>query len=120
MPVVDRIKCAGVDGNARVETHIELLPSRFNQTINVTLIVVAVRTGPQSAAAHNTLGTVLYRLGRASEAKASFTRALQVDATAWYALANLCHVNMNAGDTKTAIDQCHKSAALRKHAGSTK
>ena len=80
----------------------------------------AVFMAPQSAAAHNTLGTVLYRLGRASEAKASFTRALQVDATAWYALANLCHVNMNAGDTKTAIDQCHKSAALRKHAGSTK
>jgi Flp pilus assembly protein TadD len=80
----------------------------------------AVFMAPESAAAHNTLGTVLYRLGRVNEAKASFTRALEVDATAWYALANLCHVNMNAGDTKTAIGQCHKAAALRKHAGSTK
>jgi tetratricopeptide (TPR) repeat protein len=80
----------------------------------------AVFMAPQSAAVHNTLGTVLYRLGRVDEAKASFNRALQVDATAWYALANLCHVTMNAGDTKTAINQCHKAAALRKHAGSTK
>lgn len=80
----------------------------------------AVFMAPQSAAVHNTLGTVLYRLGRVSEAKASFTRAVQADATAWYALANLCHVNMKAGDTRTAIDQCHKAAALRKRAGSTK
>ena len=80
----------------------------------------AVFMAPQAAAVHNTLGTVLYRLGRVNEAKASFTRALQVDATAWYALANLCHVNMNAGDTKTAIGQCHDAAALKKHAGSTK
>ena len=80
----------------------------------------AVFMAPQSAAVHNTLGTVLYRLGQVGNAKASFTRALQVDATAWYALANLCHVNMNAGHTLTAIDQCHKAAALRKRAGSTK
>ena len=80
----------------------------------------AVFMAPQSAAAHNTLGTVLYRLGRRNEAKASFTRALQVDVTAWYAMANLCHVNMNAGDTKTAIDQCHKAAALKKLAGLAK
>ena len=69
---------------------------------------------PRSAAAHNTLGTVLYRLGRRGDARASFTRALQLDATAWYALANLCHVNMAAGDTLAAIDQCRKAAALRK------
>jgi len=80
----------------------------------------AVFMAPQSAAAHNTLGTVLYRLGRVNDARASFTRALQVDATAWYALANLCHVNMNAGDTKTAIGQCHDAAALKKRAGSSK
>jgi len=35
-------------------------------------------------------------------------------------MANLCHLNMNAGDTKTAIDQCHKAAALKKLAGWTK
>jgi Flp pilus assembly protein TadD len=75
---------------------------------------------PQSAAAQNTLGTVLYRLGRVSDAKASFTRALELDAAAWYAMANLCHVSMNAGDTKTAISQCHKAAALKKRAGSAK
>jgi tetratricopeptide (TPR) repeat protein len=80
----------------------------------------AAYMAPQSAAAHNTLGTVLYRLGRVSDAKASFTRALQADPTAWYAMANLCHVNMNAGDTKTAINQCHMASALRKRAGATK
>ena len=80
----------------------------------------AVFLAPHSAAAHNTLGTVLYRLGRVNEARVSFTRALELDAAAWYAMANLCHVSMNAGDTKTAIGQCHKAAALKKRAGSAK
>lgn len=80
----------------------------------------AVFLAPHSAAAHNTLGTLLYRLGRVNEARVSFSRALELDAAAWYALANLCHVSMNAGDTKTAIGQCHKAAALKKRAGSAK
>jgi Flp pilus assembly protein TadD len=76
----------------------------------------AVYLEPRSPVAHNTLGTLLYRLGNRAEARASFSRALDLDATAWYALANLCHADMAAGKTLAAIDQCRKAAALRKTA----
>ena len=76
----------------------------------------AVYLDPRSPVAHNTLGTLLYRLGRPVDARASFTRALELDRTAWYALANLCHVDMAAGDTRAAIDECQRATALRKHA----
>ena len=76
----------------------------------------AVFLAPQSAVAHNTLGTVLYRLGRAADARDSFSHALELDATAWYALANLCHLNMTSGNTRAAIAQCRKAAALRRTA----
>ena len=73
----------------------------------------AVYLAPRSPVAHNTLGTVLYRLGRRSDARASFTRALELDPKAWYALANLCHLNMAAGDTRAAIGQCHRPRRSR-------
>jgi Flp pilus assembly protein TadD len=74
---------------------------------------------PNSPVAHNTLGTVLYRLRRTADARASFTRALELDPKAWYALANLCHLSMAAGDTRTAIGQCQRAEVLRKAARST-
>ena len=76
----------------------------------------SVYLAPRSAVAHNTLGTLLYRLRRTADARASFTRALELDPKAWYALANLCHLNMAAGDTTTAIKQCRQAAALKKAA----
>ena len=74
---------------------------------------------PKSPVAHNTLGTVLYRLGKRDDARASFSRALELDANAWYALANLCHADLAAGQTLAAIDKCRKAAALRKKADVT-
>ena len=74
----------------------------------------AVYLAPDSAVAHNTLGTVLYRLGQIKDAEASFTQALAADPKAWYAMANLCHVSMNTGRTRAAIAQCRRAAALRK------
>lgn len=79
----------------------------------------SVYFAPLSPVAHNTLGTVLYRLRRTADARASFTRALELDPKAWYALANLCHLNMAAGDTRAAISQCRQAAVLRKAASST-
>jgi len=76
----------------------------------------AVYLEPRSAGAHNTLGTLLYRLGRPADARVNFARALELDATAWYALANICHVDMAAGATRAAIDECRAAAALRKTA----
>ena len=80
----------------------------------------AVFLAPQSATVHNTLGTVLYRLGQTADAADSFTQALAADPDAWYAMANLCHINMNSGRTRLAIAQCRKAAALRKAARASK
>lgn len=76
----------------------------------------AVYLDPRSPIAHNTLGTLLYRLGRPTDARASFARAVELDANAWYALANLCHVDMAAGKKPAAIGECHRAVALRKTA----
>jgi tetratricopeptide (TPR) repeat protein len=75
----------------------------------------AVYFDPQSPVAHNTLGTLLYRLGKRADARASFARAVELDSTAWYAFSNLCHVDMATGRTLAAIDECRRAAALRKH-----
>jgi Flp pilus assembly protein TadD len=80
----------------------------------------AIYLAPRSPMAHNTLGTLLYRLGRRADARNSFTHALELDPSAWYAMANLCYVNMAAGDTKTAIAQCHQATNLRKQSAATK
>ena len=74
----------------------------------------AVHLAPGSPAALNTLGTMLYRLGNVDGARDTFQQALRADGSAWYALANLCHVNMKAGQTALAIAQCQKAAALKK------
>jgi tetratricopeptide (TPR) repeat protein len=76
----------------------------------------AVYLDPRSAVAQNTLGTLLYRLGRPADARASFSRAVELDANAWYALANLCHVDLAAGKTRAAIAECQRAVALRKTA----
>ena len=76
----------------------------------------AVYLDPRSAVAQNTLGTLLYRLGRPADARASFSRAVELDASAWYALANLCHVDLAAGKTRAAIAECQRAVALRKTA----
>jgi Tfp pilus assembly protein PilF len=74
----------------------------------------AVHLAPGSPAALNTLGTMLYRLGNVDAARDTFQQAMRADGSAWYALANLCHVNMKAGQTALAIAQCQKAAALKK------
>jgi Flp pilus assembly protein TadD len=76
----------------------------------------AVYLAPRSPIVHNTLGTVLYRMGLMTDARASFSRAFELDPTAWYALGNLCHLDMKAGNTRAAIAECHKAAAIRKAA----
>lgn len=80
----------------------------------------AAYLSPKSPIAQNTLGTLLYRLGRRDGARAAFAQALEFDPAAWYAMANLCYVNMAVGNTALAITQCRKANALRKQAGSPK
>jgi tetratricopeptide (TPR) repeat protein len=68
---------------------------------------------PRSPVFKNTLGTLLYEMGRTHEAEDQFQQALALDPNAWYALANLCYVNVAQGRTLAAIPLCKKASALR-------
>jgi tetratricopeptide (TPR) repeat protein len=76
----------------------------------------AVFLAPESAAARNTLGTVLQALGKGREAGDAFEAAVRLDRGAWFAWQNLCELSMRAGETKRAIVLCQRAAAERAHA----
>ena len=50
-----------------------------------------------SATAHNTLGTILAALGRETDARKAYERALQLDPRAAYVLNNLCYLSFLEG-----------------------
>ncbi len=52
----------------------------------------ATHHAPASATAHNTLGTLLYRLRWHQQARAAFARAVALDAGATFARSNLCRL----------------------------
>jgi Flp pilus assembly protein TadD len=62
----------------------------------------AIHYAPRSAAAHNTLGTLLAALGSWPNARLEFERALDLDPGASYAAANLCYVDGVEGRTSPA------------------
>jgi Flp pilus assembly protein TadD len=72
----------------------------------------AVGCRPQSATAHNTLGTVLQALGQTASARRAFERALELDPQAAFALNNLCYVALRAGDGREAQQACERALAL--------
>jgi Flp pilus assembly protein TadD len=74
----------------------------------------AVYLEPDSPVYHNTLGTLLFSLGQRAEAEDQFRRALTLAPDAWYAVANLCHVNLVKGNTREAIPLCRRATELRK------
>ena len=69
----------------------------------------AVSYGPRSAAAQNTLGTVLYALGELGAAEDAFARALALDPTAAYAESNLCYVAFLRGAMDEAEERCEQA-----------
>lgn len=73
----------------------------------------AVYYVPESASAHNTLGTVLKALGRTVDARAQFEHALTLDVTASYALSNLCHAWMLEGNAVKAVEACRRALQMR-------
>jgi Flp pilus assembly protein TadD len=77
----------------------------------------AVYYAPENPVMHNTLGTVLQALGRRSLARGEYERALELDATAAYALNNLCYGWVLEGRVGKAIAACE--AALRIEPGLT-
>jgi tetratricopeptide (TPR) repeat protein len=73
----------------------------------------AVYYAPDSPVVHNTLGTILQVLGRRTEARAQYEKALAVDATAAYALTNLCYGWALEGRADKAANACRQALRLR-------
>lgn len=61
---------------------------------------------PASAAAENTLGTLLDALGQPAEARRAFARAVMLDARAGWALNNLCFVELRMDRLVEARSHC--------------
>ncbi len=63
---------------------------------------------PRSPAAANTLGTIFEALGRLSEAREWYGRALGLEPDSAFALNNLCHVETRLGGVG-AVDTCRRA-----------
>ena len=70
----------------------------------------AVYHAPRSAAAANTLGTLLHAMKRLEDAKAWYARAILLEPTASYALNNLCYAEVMSGG-QLAIETCQRAVA---------
>jgi Flp pilus assembly protein TadD len=66
----------------------------------------SVYYGPRRASAHNTLGTILTRLGRLREARDAYEQARTFEPRAAYILNNLCYLSFLEGRPAHAIDEC--------------
>lgn len=66
----------------------------------------AVFFAPASPEAHNTLGTVLHRLGHRRAARLEYETALRAEPEAPYALNNLCALALEQGESVDAFDTC--------------
>ncbi len=64
---------------------------------------------PDSPQAHNTLGTLLFALGRLGDARVEFERALRLAPGADYALGNLCYVAVAEGRGDEAVAVCRRA-----------
>ncbi len=67
---------------------------------------------PRSAAARNTLGTVLHALGQLDEARNAYRMALRLDPAAAWALSNVCALELEAGRGPDAERACREAVAL--------
>jgi tetratricopeptide (TPR) repeat protein len=71
----------------------------------------AVYLAPASPAAENTLGTLLQATGHVREARDRYSRALQLDPQASYALNNLCYASVMLGE-QAAVAACERARML--------
>ena len=72
----------------------------------------AVFHAPSSAAAYNTLGTVLQALGNYRDAQRAYERSYRLDARAAYAVNNLCYLHFREGAVERATAMCETALAL--------
>ena len=71
----------------------------------------AISADPQSAAARNTLGTILQCLGHGRDARTQFARAVSLDGSAAYAQNNLCYSWLLEGRADAALPYCRMALA---------
>jgi Flp pilus assembly protein TadD len=74
----------------------------------------AARSSPDSAAAVNTLGTILQALGRHDEAAVVYARSADLDRSAPYAMNNLCYLSFLAGRHEDAARDCSDALSRSK------
>jgi Flp pilus assembly protein TadD len=72
----------------------------------------AVHHAPKSAAARNTLGTLLQALGHRADARRAYEAATQLEPQASYAHNNLCYSWVLEGEGEKAIGACRRAVAL--------
>jgi tetratricopeptide (TPR) repeat protein len=72
----------------------------------------AVHAAPASAAAHNTLGILLFSLGDVAAAEARFERVLELQPGAAWAHGNLCYVAFSRGDERRALRECREAIRM--------
>lgn len=72
----------------------------------------AIYYDPRSAAARNTLGTALQALGRRSDARKEYERAVALDRTAAYAFNNLCYAWILERQPVRAVAACQTAIQL--------
>lgn len=70
----------------------------------------AIHYAPRSAEAANTLGTLLQSLRQADAARRWYVRALLLDPQAWYAVNNLCYLDVLTRQ-ETAVTMCEQAVA---------
>lgn len=72
----------------------------------------AIFHAPASAAARNTLGTLLQGLGQVKEARAAYEASLRLDPQAAYALSNLCALDLAAGRLDEGTAACQRALSI--------
>jgi len=73
----------------------------------------AVYFAPGSAAAQNTLGTLLQSVGQMEAARGRYMQVIKIDPDAAYAWSNLCYLSLLTGNADRAIGEC--GSALRRN-----
>jgi Flp pilus assembly protein TadD len=79
----------------------------------------AVHHAPDSAAAYNTLGTLLQGVGTRRGARRAYEDALRIDPHASYALNNLCYLSFLEGRARTAVTACESALRLAPRVAAT-
>jgi len=72
----------------------------------------ALYWAPDSPEVHNTLGTVLLKLGLVDSAREHFERARSLAPGASYAVNNLCYLELQHQDAAAAVTLCREAAAM--------